>query len=176
MNYKKQPVLKPQDLVVTLGLALCNEGQPSFKKLSQSLHISASEVHGATMRAVASRLLVRIDNTFRVNKTVLCDFLLHGAQIAFPYVEGPIARGMPTGVSSPAMQLHFNQHGLVPLVWPDSKGEARGASICPLYATVPAACREDSRLYQALAAFDAIRGGAAREREMANTIIRNLLS
>lgn len=176
MILNKQPTLKPQDVAVVLKLALADEPIPTFSELANALHISASEVHGATRRAMASRLVDRVDGSLRVNKTGLLEFLVHGVKYAFPLAEGPATRGMPTGASSPALRSHFNQtNELGLLVWPDAEGEARGQSVCPLYPAVPAACKKDARLYAALAALDAVRGGAARERELAISILTRLL-
>jgi len=52
-------------------------------------------------------------------------------------------------------------------VWPDPDGEARGSSFTPLYKSVPGAARADPALYELLVLVDAIRGGRARERDIA---------
>lgn len=174
MNPRKQAALKPQDVVVVLKVALAGDFVPSFAQLARELHMSASEVHGATQRAVTSRLL-ESSPALHVNRAALHEFLLHGVMYAFPLVEGPITRGLPTGVSAPPLRQHFEHGQSLPLVWPDADGEERGPSVCPLYPTVPAACREDAGLYQALAILDAVRGGAARERELAAQMLTRLL-
>ena len=43
----------------------------------------------------------------------------------------------------------------------------RGASFSPLYKLAPGAAERDSKLYELLALVDGIRGGRAREREIA---------
>jgi hypothetical protein len=43
----------------------------------------------------------------------------------------------------------------------------RGESFSPLYKSAPYAAKNDSELYQLLALVDGIRGGRAREREIA---------
>jgi hypothetical protein len=172
---RKQPALKPQDVVVALKVALAKDSVPSFAQLARVLHMSASEVHGATQRAIASRLIEFTSATLRANKVALHEFLLHGVAYAFPLVEGPVTRGLPTGVSAPVLREHFDHGQSMPFVWPDAEGPARGPSICPLYPTVPAACREDPNLYDALSLLDAIRGGAAREREMAASLLIRVL-
>ena len=63
-----------------------------------------------------------------------------------------------------------------PPVWPYSEGSARGIALHPLYPTVPRAAERDSRLYDALALFDAIRIGRAREREIASAALTRLLT
>ena len=174
MNFRKQLALKPQDVVVALKVALAGDVVPSFAQLARGLHMSVSEVHSAAQRAAMSRLL-EASPALRANKAALHEFLLHGVMYAFPYVEGPVTRGLPTGVSAAPLREHFDHGHTLPLVWPDAEGEARGPSICPLYPTVPAACRDDPALYQALATLDAIRGGAARERELAAQLLTRLL-
>lgn len=175
MKTLKQPVLKPQDVVVAVKVALAGDQLPSFANLAKSLHMSASEVHGATQRAMTSRLLESSVASVRANKSALHEFLIHGLMYAFPFVEGPVTRGLPTGVWAPPLGQHFDLSLTMPLVWPDAESQERGPSVYPLYPTVPAACKEDSELYQALAMLDAIRGGAAREREMAEGLLTRML-
>lgn len=174
MNTLKQLTLKPQDLVVTMKLAVIRGPSPSFAKLAKDLCMSASEVHAATNRASYAHLIERVDGDITVNKSSLQEFLLHGAKYVFPAVLGPLVRGMTTGASAPGMSDAFEHGDSLPIVWPDSQGDVRGVSLCPLYPTVPAACREDPSLYKALAAFDALRAGAAREREMAIQILKSV--
>jgi hypothetical protein len=52
-------------------------------------------------------------------------------------------------------------------VWPDPEGEVRGEELRPLYRSAPGAARKDPALYELLALVDAIRGGRARERNLA---------
>lgn len=175
MILRKQPALKPQDVVVALKFAFIRDSAPSFSQLARTLHMSVSEVHGATQRAVLSRLLEPEGASVRANKSALHEFLLHGVRYAFPAVEGPVTRGLPTGISAPPLQQHFDQAHHLPLVWPDADGQERGHSVWPLYPTVPAVCREDTPMYHALAILDAIRGGAARERELAEQLLTKML-
>ena len=53
------------------------------------------------------------------------------------------------------------------LVWPDPEGPERGQAFSPLYKSAPKAARKDAILYEYLVIVDAIRGGGARERELA---------
>jgi len=59
--------------------------------------------------------------------------------------------------------------------WPDPMGETRGSSFSPLYKSVPKAARNDKALYELLVLVDAIRGGRARERELAIKEIKRRL-
>jgi hypothetical protein len=180
----KQPALKPQDVVVALKIALAlsdgsgdgSSSAPSYAHLAKSLFMSASEAHAAVQRAIASRLLAQSSEGLIANRAGLQEFLLHGLMYSFPGVEGPVARGMPTGATAPHFSALFDQTQNPTLVWPDATGEVRGPSLCPLYPNVPAACRLDENLYRMLTALDAVRAGAAREREVAQREVLRLLS
>lgn len=171
----KQPVLKPQDLIVVLKVAIMKDREPTFAGMARDLFMSASEVHAAVQRCTTSHLLERDNGTFGVNRASLWEFLLHGVRYVFPVVAGPVVRGLPTGVSAPPLSEHFEHVGTLPLVWLDPEGDVRGISICPLYPSVPAACRLDPNLYRTLALLDALRGGAARERELAERMLIDYL-
>ena len=176
ITYRKQPCLKPQDLVVALKIAIGGDIAPSFAQLARELFMSASETHAAAQRAITSRLLEHHTGSLSANRASLQEFALHGLRFAFPAVEGPVTRGMPTGVSALHLSGMFDQSRSLPQVWPDAGGEVRGPSLYPLYPTVPAACRVDDDLYRVLSALDALRGGAAREREVAQREIIRILS
>lgn len=174
--YRKQPCLKPQDLVVALKVALAGDLSPSFAHMARELFMSASETHAAAQRAIASRLLEQAKGSLRANRASIQEFLLYGMKYAFPAAEGPVTRGVPTGASAPHLRAFFDQSKSLPFVWPDAEGEVRGPSLCPLYPTVPAACRRDKKLYSMLSTLDALRGGAAREREVAQREVVRMLS
>ncbi len=61
-------------------------------------------------------------------------------------------------------------------VWPDAKGNMRGAAIIPLYKTVPTAVANDSMLYNLLAIADTLRIGRVREVEIAKVELKNILA
>ena len=54
-----QVVLRPQDLVVLLRLALERGSAPTYAALAAELGMTASEVHGAVERAVAAQLALK---------------------------------------------------------------------------------------------------------------------
>jgi hypothetical protein len=171
----KQLLLRPQDLVVATWVAINQNVPITFAQLGQALHMSASEAHGASKRALLSKLLLQDGTLLRANRTALLEFLIHGASYAFPAQPGAIIRGMPTGASAPVRDDQFAQSDTPPTVWPDPEGSVLGQAISPLYPNAPDACRVDTKLYHILAAFDAIRCGAAREREAGTTYIRSAL-
>lgn len=167
MIMHKQPALKPQDLLVTLKIAIRPQQQATYAVLAKELFMSASEVHASTRRAEQSRLLMRSNEGLIPVRPALQEFLIHGVKYVFPAVAGPLTRGIPTGLAGPVLRKHFDHHDDLPPVWPDPEGEVRGLSLYPIYPSVPAASRVDQQLYEVLSLLDGLRGGAARERELA---------
>jgi hypothetical protein len=171
----KQLTLKPQDLFVVLKLAVSRNAPHSFSGLAMALSMSASEVHAAFRRATLCHLIESEDGAPVVNRAALQEFMFHGVRYVFPAITGPVTRGVPTGAFAPVLRAHFEQADTMPMVWPDPEGEVRGTAILPLYPTVPYASRIDPKLYDALSLLDALRGGAAREREMARGLLMGLM-
>jgi hypothetical protein len=167
----QQVVLKPQDVVVLLKLLLLGDQRRSFGELASDLSMSASEVHASVRRATQARLAYSDDDGLHVVKAAFKEFLLHGARYAFPATLGVATRGVPTAYAAPPLSGLVTQPAELPPVWPDSQGEQRGMTFQPLYPTVPQAARKDPRLYECLALFDALRGGAARERQIATQLL-----
>lgn len=155
---------KPQDIVVVLKLALA-ASRPSYADLAADLGMSASEVHAAVRRLGEARLLD--PETQEVRREALRNFLVHGVPHAFPARTREITRGLPTAWAAPAFAGKISTGDQLPPVWPDPDGQVQGASVQPLYSSVPHAVRRDSALYDLLALVDALRLGRARERAMA---------
>jgi hypothetical protein len=163
----KQPVLKPQDILVVLAYALHADRRVGFADLASILAISASEAHAGTERAMLARLVAREEGRFVAVRPSVREFFVHGLKYAFPPLLGAVTRGVPTGSGAPPLAKYFGELRDTAPVWPDSNGTARGPSIQPLYPSVPTAARNDERLYEALTLIDAIRAGTARERVLA---------
>jgi hypothetical protein len=159
-------VLKPQDIVVLVHLALRGDTDWTYPGVASALSLSASEVHAAVKRAQISGLFDETRRTPR--KRELLEFITHGIRYVFPVERGPISRGRPTAHGAPPLRdrLRLPEGESIP-VWPDPEGEARGEAWGPLYPSVPKATRVDERLYGTLALIDAVRGGRARERTIA---------
>jgi len=67
----KQICLKPQDVVVTLKIALLGEDSLSFQRLGSALYLSASEAHASTRRASLAVLLATEERRLKANKSIL---------------------------------------------------------------------------------------------------------
>jgi DNA-binding Lrp family transcriptional regulator len=166
-------VTKPQDIVVALKLTL-DADHSSYADMGRALGMSASEVHAAVRRLVEARLVDPV--TKKVRLIALRNFLVHGLPYAFPATPKEITRGMPTAWASPAMSGKISPSEHLPPVWPDPEGRVQGASVQPLYPSVPGAARRDPKLYDLLALVDALRIGRARERDFAEKELNQRLN
>jgi hypothetical protein len=174
-------VLKPQDLLVAIRLALMPAGALlNYTEASTALGLSRTEVHAAVRRCVSARLagelVHRADAAVEVNRGNLLEFLLHGVRFAFPPTLGGVTRGVPTAHAAPALAGRFAPSDLLPPVWPHPEGNTRGRAFEPLYRSVPVAAAADPRMYAALALVDAIRGGSARDRRVAAPLLEAMLA
>ncbi|ADU61851.1 hypothetical protein Daes_0834 [Pseudodesulfovibrio aespoeensis Aspo-2] len=167
-------MLKPQDIIILLKLAI----QPvpyewSYSQLAYELHMSSSEIHKGVRRAAHARLFD--PNRRRPIRKALEEFLIHGVKYAYAAEIGPMTRGMPTAHSAPVLMKHLAVSDGDVYVWPHPEGVSRGMALSPLFKTVPYMAARDDRLYQALAALDAIRLGRARDVALAESILLQLV-
>jgi hypothetical protein len=172
MNIVSDVALKPHDVAVAVQVALAGPDW-TYASLAQSLAMSASEVHGAVHRLTRSGL---VHQNRRANVTALLEFLQYGVRYVFPAERGPLTRGLPTSHAAPPLSSVMSAGDDPPPVWPDPEGTVRGESLVPLLKSAPKAAKADGRLYQALALVDALRGGQARERQLAQTLLKELLT
>jgi hypothetical protein len=168
--------LKPQDVLFLLKLVSLGKSHWTFNSLALELGMSPSEVHAAAKRALKARLAVKKENSIKPDMRNLEEFLLHGIQYVFLPDRGELNRGMPTAHAAEPLAASFVKDLEPPPVWPDPEGEVRGESFSPLYKSVPKAARNDPKLYMLLALVDAIRGGRARDREMAKKELEKRLN
>lgn len=171
----KQLVLKPQDLVVTIKIAVNSQREMLLTELATELGMALSVVHGCIRRAEQARLLTRSAGSVRASRSSLKEFLLFGAKYSFPGHLGASTKGLATAIGAPSLKSFFDQTKVMPPVWPDAEGDSWGPSLIPLHQTVPAAAKKDPLFYDLLSLFDALRVGAARERELAIAAIEERL-
>jgi hypothetical protein len=170
--------MRPQDVVVLLKLLSLSSNHEKQGSLSGQIHLavalglSQSEISGSLQR---SRLVGLVGEDKReVYRQNFLDFLFYGLRYVFPAEPGVIAIGMPTAHSAPPLcAVIVSQE---PYVWPDAEGTERGQAIEPLYAKVPYAAKEDSRLYEMLALTDALRVGRAREIKLAKEMLKGYIN
>ena len=172
-----QLVLRPQDLLVVLRLALASGPTPSYAALGQELGLTASEAHAAVERACVAQLAIRDENGKpRAIRAALRPFLQHGARYCFPATRGGLTRGVPTGYAAEPLSREIRPGTDPPPVWPSERGTVRGIALHPLYPSVPEAVARNRALGELLALFDAVRGGNARERALAIKHLELLLA
>lgn len=166
-------VLKAQDVMVAIRLALPAERPSTYPELSTNLRLSASEAHSSLQRAANCGLVD--SSTRRARRAALLEFLVHGVRYVFPAVLGAVTRGVPTSYAAPPLNRTIVA-GELPPVWPHPEGNVRGQGLLPIYRSVPDAALRDPVFHEWMALVDAVRAGRARERELAISILRERLS
>lgn len=199
MLNENQIHMTSRDFFVVLAMAFIPEGPPrtsaavndhlelsgnansirpwTYQALAEFLDMSPSQTHKAIHVLGMAGLIHGKSIKGKIDRGALADFIIHGARYAFPAKVGAEVRGILTGVHSST----FNEENLIAenspvYVWPSPRGSARGQSIAPLCKAVLTSYRKDVRLYQALAYFDVLRVGSARERELAVRFFREGLA
>ena len=109
-------------------------------------------------------------------RAALKPFLQHGARYCFPATLGGMTRGMPTGYAAEPLKAKIRPGNDPPPVWPSKNGTMRGVAFHPLYPSVPDAAARNPSLGELLSLFDAVRGGSARERALAMSMLDDRLS
>ncbi|MDY0281128.1 MAG: hypothetical protein RBR35_11275 [Salinivirgaceae bacterium] len=168
-------MLKPQDIVVLIKLAIESGRTWSYTQLAYELSMSASEIHAGIKRATQARLFSKQLN--RPHRKALEEFLIHGVKYAYSPTIGSLIRGIPTAFASPVLRDHFalNDDSEI-YVWPHPEGEYRGLELSPLYKSVPDTAIRDNKLYAAFSLLDAIRIGRAREINIAEKLLLEMIN
>ncbi|MDO9434944.1 hypothetical protein [Hydrogenophaga sp.] len=163
----KQLALKPFDFVLAVKIAVTKDQDFLIAQLADEFAVSLSTVHAALGRSEAARLLTRSAGSIRALRPALQEFAIHGLKYAFPAAVGRATRGMPTAIGAPVLAAHFEATGAPVPVWSHPEGTTYGFEVIPLHPSVPKVALKDQALYDVLALVDALRVGAAREREIA---------
>jgi hypothetical protein len=177
MTKKSEQIsLKPQDILIALKVAISPGASFTYASLGNALGMSPSQVHAGVKRATISRLMAtNAQEGFTAIRPAIYEFTIHGLRYAFPAITGAIVRGLPTAFAAPPLQQLISQAGQVLPVWPHPAGNTRGYALFPIYPSVPAVCTLDPDLYEVLTLIDALRIGAARERELAVELLKKWL-
>lgn len=162
-------VLKSQDIVVCLKLAVWPEEEWRFAQLADSLKLSVAETHAAHGRLRSARLL---DSTGkRPLRRNLVEMLVHGLKYFVPAEFGPQSTGMPTAYAASPLKELFLEIDAPQPVWPWPQGEVYGYALTPLYRTVPDAAANDPDFYELLVLVDALRLHQARAAKLAEELM-----
>ncbi len=168
-------MLKPQDVLVVIKIALLGRPDWTYATLASELFLSASGVHESVQRAAKSDL-INLENR-SVKLEPLLEFLIHGVRYSFPPEYGKIAHGMATAFGAEVAKRYLTvAAGETIPVWPGRLGDSRGITMKPLHKSVPVAAARDQRLYDVMAFIDMVRSGKARERRVAAEQITSRLA
>lgn len=184
-------MLKPQDIVVLLkilSLMVLNKDHShdylSQNKLATLLCMSVSETNAGIKRLVQSELLAPVITNdpknriiFLPNKSACEECLTSGVKYFFPVELGSYTRGVATSYAAPVLKKHFILGDDPIPVWPYSEGDKRGLALEPLYSSVPKSLAQfpDQTFYELLVLVDAIRSGRVRERNIAITLLKEMI-
>jgi hypothetical protein len=172
---KAQWALRPQDLAVAFKLAVNDGARLPYSLLGKQMCLSPFEAHAAIARLIQTRLLTEYEGRLELVMPAFKPFVIHGAAYFFPVVRGEITVGFPTAHAVEPLKSKLMPSKELPPVWPHPEGQTRGMSLLPLYPKLPLAAKQDEKLYQALALFDALRSGQARERDLVRSLLENAL-
>lgn len=164
-------MMRPQDILILLAIANKKDKPWMGKDLAFELGISGGEVSESLRRSRKAGLFDESKKS--VNRQALFEFLVYGLRYVFPVQVGAMAKGVPTTVSAPP--LNVRTESVEKFVWPYSKGTVRGNSIEPLYPSVPQAALKSPELHALFALADTLRAGKPRERDMAKQELEKLL-
>jgi hypothetical protein len=168
--------LKPQDIAVAFKL-VCQGGlRMSYASLAKAMHLSVFEAHSCVARLTNARLIATIDGLQKIVVPAFGPLIQYGAPHFFPAVRGGVTVGIPTAYAASPLNEQMLVTDDLPPVWPHPSGEVRGTSLLPLYSNLPLAAKEDAKLYELLALFDALRIGQAREREIVKGLLERRLN
>jgi hypothetical protein len=110
----------------------------------------------------------------KVIRPNLIEFAVHGARYAFPPVSGGLAGGVPTGVLASPLAGEVNAPECA-FVWKYANGQARAATLSPIYPSAPFAALQNPSMHRKLALLDGIRTGGVRVRQISAELLRKEL-
>ena len=184
-------MLKPQDIVILLKILSMmvlnkndHEESLSQNKLATLLCMSVSEVNAGIKRLVQSGLLAPVLTDDHKNKIIFLpskpaceECLISAVKYFFPVELGSYTRGIATSYAAPILLKHFILGDDPIPVWPYGEGDKRGLALEPLYSSVPKSLTQfpDPIFYELLVLVDAIRSGRARERNIATTLLKEII-
>lgn len=164
--------LRPHDVLVALKLLVDDCRGRQQQHIADELGISPGELSKSLRRLREAELISA--HELRTLRSPFMEFAVHGLRYVLPVKRHGVVCGLPTAHAAAPLRDRIVSDGAVPPVWPDPSGTVRGEAWEPLSASAVYAAKRDVRMYQGLALLDAIRGGRARERELAAEYLREL--
>lgn len=176
--------LKPQDVLVLLKLSVWSGGHWRQEDLARELGMTQSQIHTSLKRSEECGLYDFENRS--LNRAALVELLIHAIRFLLPARLGPKALGLPTAWGHRAVFAALTAGLNEPPVWPlprrpsnghqsEAAKAVEGVAVEPLHEKAPQAAARDPKLYELLAAVDAMRVGRARDMEVARDILRSRL-
>jgi hypothetical protein len=167
---RKHTGMRPHDIPVLIKVFIIQEKPWLIKDLATHLHISQSEVSESLHRSMYAGLID--EQKQKIQAQSFYEFIIYGLPYVFPQKPGPLARGIPTAHSHPALQNKFVSD--TKYIWPHPDGRDVGFAIKPFYPKQIIAVRQDDQLYLMLSLIEVIRVGKAREVKYARAQLMKL--
>lgn len=167
---QKQKTLRPSDVIVACQLTQVTS--PSLKTVSELTILSVGECHNAVAR-LASAGLLSVPKR-HVAPELLLRFILYGVPYSFPAQIGPSTMGIATAFSVEAFKSLVESTEAY--VWPDGGGATEGLALTPLFPSAVRLRHANPALYEILALVDVLRVGDLREKQLAETLLRERLA
>lgn len=164
--------LRPHDVLVALKLFVDDCRGRQQQRIADELGISPGELSKSLQRLREAELVS--PHELRTLRSPFMEFVMHGLRYVLPVKRHGVVRGLPTAYAAAPLRNRIVSDGAVPPVWPDPNGSVSGEAWEPLSKSAVNAAKRDDRMYQGLALLDAMRGGKARERELAAEYLREL--
>lgn len=173
-------IFKPQDIVVLAKLiTLRGKEGWSQNSIATELCLSPSQVNSAFKRLIIMKLITPYQPPEKPMPILQAceEFFVHGLKYVCPAKLGEITRGVPTSYAAPGFK-NLIALGADPIpVWPHGEGSEKGVALKPLYSSVPESVLKyfDAEFYDLLTLLDVLRSGRAREKQIAEKILSELL-
>lgn len=163
--------LKPQDVVLAVHLLSDSKFRKQTEYASE-LGLSQAEISASLKRLVYAGLLDRV--LLLPYRDNLEEFLVHGLKYVFPAEYEVVGKGIPTASSFSPLNDKMRSSGL-PMVWKCADGNVQGQGVKPLIPSVPSIVKGNIKLHERLALVDSIRTGKPRERQLAISLLKEMV-
>ena len=166
--------------VLLLGKLLLFNSKWTYQSMGDMLSLSPSRIFDSTKVLIEAKLLFESYNLetnealLKPSKKNALEFLFHGFKYIFPMVQKIECRGVPAFVSANIISENF-QDSNKGYVWPYALANNSGIAITPFHKNVPEIALKDKSMYLFCACLDCIRGSNAREKEVGEKTLANLL-
>lgn len=109
-----------------------------------------------------------------VQRSGFHDLIVHGIRYVYPPELGAPTRGLATAHAGAGLSELLSSPQVY--VWPLEDADSFGPALVPLHPTVPRVALRDEAFHELMALIDVFRVGRARERQLADTRLAELMN